>query len=428
MQSANCPLPNLSEKRYLCIFNNNLKNIQNMSLKCGIIGIANVGKSTLFNCMSNTKVETTSFAFTSNKSNIGVVDVPDPRLYNLENFQPTEKIIPATVEIVDIPGLAKGANKGEGVGNQFLSDIRNTDALIHVLRCFDDENLPHIEGSVNPVRDIETINLELQVKDLESVEKKIIRLEKLAKVGDKDAKKGIEVLQVYKDHLENFQNASTAPVSETDRKYIDDLFLLTAKPVMYVCNVDDASATAGNQYVDAVKKFLQSEAAGTTPGDAPGDPAGAGKAATGKSGTPGDPASGETGPEVLVLAGRLEEEIAELDPEDRADFLADAGLAEPGVNKLIRSAYSMLNLMSFFTVGPKENRAWTIKKGMTAPQAAGVIHSDLERGFIRAEVMKYNDFVELGSEQACKVAGKLAVEGKNYVVGDGDILHIRFNV
>lgn len=364
-----------------------------MSLKCGIIGIANVGKSTLFNCMSNTKVETTSFAFTSNKSNIGIVDVPDPRLYNLENFQATDKIIPATVEIVDIPGLAKGANKGEGVGNQFLSDIRNTDALIHVLRCFDDENLSHIEGSVNPVRDIETINLELQVKDLESVEKKIIRLEKLAKVGDKDAKKGIEVLQVYKEHLENFQNASTAPVSESDQKYIEDMFLLTVKPILYVCNVDDASATTGNQYVSDVQAFLEG-----------------------------------TDAEVLVLAAKLEEEIAELDPEDRAEFLSDAGLTEPGVNKLIRSAYSMLNLMSFFTVGPKEIRAWTIKKGMTAPQAAGAIHSDLERGFIRAEVMKYDDFVTLGSEQACKVAGKLAVEGKNYVVGDGDILHIRFNV
>ena len=395
-----------------------------MSLKCGIIGIAHVGESTLFNCMSNTKVETTSFAFTSNKSNIGIVDVPDPRLYNLENFQATEKVIPATVEIVDIPGLAKGANKGEGVGNQFLTDIRNTDALIHVLRCFDDENLSHIEGSVNPVRDIETINLELQVTDLESVEKKIVRLEKLAKVGDKDAKKGIEVLQVYKDHLENFQNASTAPVSASDQKYIDDLFLLTVKPVLYVCNVDDASATTGNKYVDAVKEYLQSE----TGGAAAGGLAGAAKATIGKTGISDDPANTNTSPEVLVLAAKLEEEIAELDPEDREEFLSDAGLTEPGVNKLVRSAYSMLNLMSFFTVGPKEIRAWTIKRGMTAPQAAGAIHSDLERGFIRAEVMKYNDFVALGSEQACKVAGKLAVEGKNYVVGDGDILHIRFNV
>ncbi len=364
-----------------------------MALKCGIIGIANVGKSTLYNCMSNTKVETSSFAFTSNKSNIGMVDVPDPRLYNLENFQPTDKIIPATVEIVDIPGLAKGANKGEGVGNQFLTDIRNTDALIHVLRCFDDENLPHIEGSVNPVRDIETINLELQVKDLESVEKKIIRLEKLVKTGDKDAKKGIEVLQVYREHLENFQNASTAPVSESDRKYIEDMFLLTDKPVMYVCNVDDASATSGNNYVSDVKAFLKEE-----------------------------------DPQILVLAGKLEAEISELDEEDRTEFLSDAGLDEPGVAKLVRSAYSMLNLQSFFTVGPKEIRAWTIKKGMTAQQAAGAIHSDLERGFIRAEVMKYDDFVTLGSEHACKEAGKLGVEGKNYVVGDGDILHIRFNV
>jgi GTP-binding protein YchF len=364
-----------------------------MALKCGIIGIANVGKSTLFNCMSNTKVETTSFAFTTNKSNLGVVDVPDPRLYNLENYQPTEKIIPATVEIVDIPGLAKGANKGEGVGNQFLSDIRNTDALIHVLRCFDDENLAHIEGSVDPVRDIETINLELQVKDLESVEKKIVRLEKLAKVGDKDAKKGIEVLQVYKAHLEDFQNASTAPVSDDDKKYIDDLFLLTVKPTMFVCNVDDASAINGNAYVEQVKEYLA-----------------------------------EVNPEILVIAAKLEAEISELDEEDRADFLSDAGLSEAGVGKLIRSAYAMLNLMSFFTVGPKEIRAWTIRKGMAAPQAAGAIHSDLERGFIRAEVMKYEDFVTLGSEQACKEKGKLSVEGKNYIVGDGDILHIRFNV
>ena len=380
-----------------------------MALKCGIIGIANVGKSTLFNCMSNTKVETSDYAFTSNKSNMGTVDVPDPRLYNLENFQTTEKIIPATVEIVDIPGLTKGANQGEGVGNQFLSDIRNTDALIHVLRCFDDENLPHIEGSVDPVRDIETINLELQVKDLESVEKKIVRLEKLAKVGDKDARRGIEVLNVYKDHLESFQNASTAPVSEADRKYIDDLFLLTVKPIMYVCNVDDESANDGNAYTQKVTAFLKEQAA--------------------EAGAQGGEAGSQGGEaEVLVIAGKLEAEIADLDEEDRAEFLSDAGLTEPGVNKLVRSAYAMLNLMSFFTVGPKEIRAWTIKRGMAAPQAAGAIHSDLERGFIRAEVMKYDDFVTLGSEAACKEAGKLGVEGKSYIVGDGDILHIRFNV
>jgi GTP-binding protein YchF len=346
-----------------------------MALKCGIIGVANVGKSTLFNCMSNTKVETSSFAFTSSKSNMGVVNVPDPRLYKLENFQSTEKIIPATVEIVDIPGLTKGANQGEGVGNKFLSDIRNTDALIQVIRCFDDELLPHIDGSVNPVRDIETINLELQVKDLES-------------------KRGIEVLAQYKDHLEDFQNARTLEVSDNDRLHIEDLFLLTSKPVMFVCNVEDEAAISGNPYVDQVKEYLAGEEA-----------------------------------EILVLAARLESEIAELeDEEDRKEFLADAGLEEPGVSKLIRSAYSMLNLVSFFTVGPKEIRAWTIRRGALAPEAAGAIHSDLQRGFIRAEVMKYEDFTTLGSEQACKDKGKLSVEGKNYVVNEADILHIRFNV
>ncbi len=371
-----------------------------MALKCGIVGVANVGKSTLFNCMSNTKVETSSFAFTSNKSNIGVVNVPDPRLYKLENFQPTEKVIPATVDIVDIPGLAKGASQGEGVGNKFLSDIRNTDALIQVLRCFDDEQLPHIDGSVNPVRDIETLNLELQVKDLESVEKKTDRLAKIAKSGDKEARRGLEVLELYKAHFEDFKNARTLEVSEADRKHVEDLALLTSKPVMYVCNVEDEAAIEGNAYVNQVKEYLAEEAS----------------------------ESGQAS-ELLVLAARLESEIAELeDEEDRKEFLADAGLEEPGVSKLVRSAYSMLNLVSFFTVGPKEIRAWTIKKGATAPEAAGAIHSDLQRGFIRAEVMKYEDFVSLGSEQACKDKGKLSVEGKNYVVDEADILHIRFNV
>ncbi len=365
-----------------------------MALKCGIIGVANVGKSTLFNCMSNTKVETSSFAFTSNKSNMGVVNVPDPRLYRLVNFQPTEKVIPATVEIVDIPGLTKGASMGEGVGNKFLSDIRNTDALIHVLRCFDDDHLSHIDGSVNPIRDIETINLELQVKDLESVEKKMERLARIAKTGDKDAKRGIEVLGHYKAHFEDFQNARTIELSEADKKYAEDLFLLTEKPVMFVCNVEDEAALNGNAYVDQVRAYLSD-----------------------KDG------------EVLVLAARMESEIAELEEEeDRKAFLEDAGLEEPGVSKLVRSAYSMLNLLSFFTVGPKEIRAWTIHKGALAPEAAGVIHSDLQRGFIRAEVMKYNDFITLGSEQACKDKGKLSIEGKNYEVGDADILHIRFNV
>ena len=365
-----------------------------MALQCGIIGVTNVGKTTLFNCVSNTKGETTEYAFSTNKSNIGLVSVPDPRLNKLEELQPTEKLVPATVDIVDIPGLTKGANQGEGVGNSFLGDIRNTDALIHVLRCFDDENLPHVDGSVDPVRDIETIDFELQVKDLESVEKKITRMEKLTKTGDKEAKVAIEVLNKVKDHIENFQNVRDIVLNEKDRKHLDDMFLLTVKPVMYVCNVDDSSATTGNGYVEKVKEKL----------------------------------SGQN-TEILIVAGKLEAEIAELEEEgDRLEFLQDSGLEEPGVNRLVRSAYSMLNLQSFFTVGPKEIRAWTIKKGMNAPQAAGVIHSDLERGFIRAEVMKFDDFVTLGSELACKEKGKLMVEGKSYVVDDGDILHIRFNV
>lgn len=365
-----------------------------MSLQCGIIGIANTGKSTLFNCMSNVKAETSNFAFTSNKSNIGVIHVPDQRLYELEKFQPTEKVVPATVEIVDIPGLTKGANQGEGVGNKFLADIRNTDALIHMLRCFDDPNLPHIDGNVDPVRDIENIDFELQVKDLESVDKKLTRLDKIARVGDKDARHGVEVLGKVKAHLESFGNVRDLKLEANEKKYIDDLFLLTVKPVMFVCNVDDASAANGNAYVDKVKEHLKDRNA-----------------------------------EILIIAARMEAEIADFDnEEDRMAFLADAGLQEPGVNRMVRSAYSMLNLLSFFTVGPKEIRAWTIHKGMTAPQAAGAIHSDLERGFIRAEVIKYNDFITLGSEHACKEKGKLMVEGKNYVVGDGDILHIRFNV
>jgi GTP-binding protein YchF len=365
-----------------------------MALQCGIIGITNTGKTTLFNCLSNTKAESSNYAFSSNKSNIGIINIADPRLDKLVELEKPQKVIPATVEIVDIPGLTKGSSQGEGVGNQFLGDIRNTDALIHVLRCFDDDNLPHIEGSVNPVRDMETVDLELQVKDLESVLKKITRLEKLAKVGDKDAKRGVEVLGVYRDHLENFQSARSAPVDEKDKKYVDDLFLLTNKPVLYACNVDEASAVSGNAYVAAVRSALEGQNA-----------------------------------EIMIVAAAMEADIAELDDmEDRMAFLSDVGLTEPGVNKLVRAAYSLLNLQSFFTVGPKEVRAWTIRKGMTAPQAAGVIHSDLERGFIRAEVMKYDDFVRLGSEHACKEAGKLGVEGKTYVIGDGDILHIRFNV
>ncbi len=364
-----------------------------MALNCGIIGLTNTGKTTIFNCMSNTKAESSNYAFSATKSNIGVVDVPDDRLYEIDKLLPADKIVPATVEIVDLPGLAKGASHGEGVGNKFLADIQQTDALIHVLRCFDDDNLPHIEGSVDPVRDLEIVDFELQVRDLELVTRKLQRLEKLAKTGNKDAKHGVEVLEIYKNHLENFGNAKDAPVDEKDKEYVRDLLLLTAKPVIYVCNVDDESAINGNEYVEKVKKALGEDA------------------------------------KVLVIAGELEAEIAELDDEDdRKAFLDDAGLKEPGVNKLIRAAYDILNLQSFFTIGKTENRAWTIRKGMTAPQAAGVIHSDLERGFIRAEVIKYDDFIKYGSEQAVKEAGKFHVEGKNYVVEDGDILHIRFNV
>ncbi len=365
-----------------------------MALNCGIIGLANTGKTSIFNCMSNTKAERTNFAFSATKSNKGVVEVPDPRLYSIDSFIKSLKVIPATVEIVDLPGLAKGASQGEGVGNKFLADVQQTDALIHVLRCFDDENLAHIEGSVDPARDIEIVDFELQVRDLDLVERKIQRYEKLTKSGDPKAKKGIESLNKYKAHLENFGNARTAEVNDEDREHIKDIQLLTDKPLIYVCNVDDASAVDGNDYVEKVKAHV-----------------------------------GDEGTEVLVIAGELEAEIADLeDAEDRKAFLEYAGLAEPGVNRLIRAAYTILNLQSFFTAGPKEVRAWTIKKGMKAPEASGVIHSDLERGFIRSEVMKYEDFIDLGSEQAVKDAGKFHVEGKNYVVEDGDIMHIRFNV
>ena len=365
-----------------------------MALNCGIIGLTNIGKTTIFNCMSNTKAEATSFAFSATKSNIGKVDVRDERLNIINSLMHSEKIIPASVEIIDLPGLAKGANQGEGVGNKFLADIQQMDALIHVIRCFDDENLAHIEGSIDPVRDKEIVDFELQVRDLELVDRKITRMEKLSKTGDKDAKKALEVLAIYKDHLENMEGVKTAPVKEGDEKYIEELCLLTAKPVIYVCNVDEASANNGNKYTQTFNEAI-------------------------KGGSD----------EMLIIAGGLEADIADLeDEEDRIAFLEDAGLKEPGVNKLIQSAYYILNLEVFFTVGPKEIRAWTIKKGATAPQAAGVIHSDLERGFIRAEVMKYNDYVTLGSEQKCKDAGKFHVEGKNYIVADGDILNIRFNV
>ncbi|MDD3877774.1 MAG: redox-regulated ATPase YchF [Bacteroidales bacterium] len=365
-----------------------------MALKCGIIGITNTGKTTIFNCVSNTKAESSNFVFSTNKSNIGQINVPDPRLDKLSDLVKPQKTISTSIEIVDIPGMAKGSSKGEGVGNSFLADIRQTDALIHVLRCFDDENLPHVEGSIDPVRDKEIIDFEMLFKDLESVEKKKNKIEKLIKAGEKGAKHDLEIINEYIANFEKGIPARLLNFDEDKTRVVSDLFLLTEKPVLYVCNVDEKSAVGGNKYVELLKESVKNENA-----------------------------------EVLIIAGRSEEEIAELENyEDKLAFLEDLGLTEPGVNKMVRAAYKLLNLQTFFTAGPKEVRAWTIRAGMTAPQAAGVIHSDLERGFIRAEVIKYNDYISLGSENACKAAGKFYVEGKSYIVQDGDLLNIRFNV
>jgi GTP-binding protein YchF len=365
-----------------------------MGLKCGIVGLTNSGKTTMFNCISGTKATVTDFAYSTNKSNIGVCGVPDERLAHINTFIKADQLIYATLDVVDIPGLAKGASQGEGIGNNFLADVRQCDALIHVLRCFDNPNLPHVEGSIDPVRDIEIIDFELQVKDLEQIQKKIQKVEKAAKVGDKNAKHDLDILLKYQNHIENFQNVRTLETSEEEKSVVKDMMLLTEKPMMFVCNVNDKDAVSGNPYVDQVKSYLATQ-----------------------------------GTEPLVIAAKIESEIAELeDKTDRLLFLEDVGLKEPGVNRVVREAYNLLNLISFFTVGGKENRAWTIRKGITAPQAAGVIHSDLERGFIRAEVIKYDDLVNFGSELKVKEAGKLAVEGKNYIVQDGDILHIRYNV
>jgi GTP-binding protein YchF len=364
-----------------------------MALQCGIVGLPNVGKSTLFNCLSNAKAQAANFPFCTIEPNIGVITVPDDRLTKLTELVKPQRVVPNTIEIVDIAGLVKGASKGEGLGNQFLGNIRATNAIIHVLRCFDDGNVIHVDGSVDPIRDKEIIDTELQLKDLDTVLKRIQKVEKLAK-NDKDAKRTFDILTIVKAHLESGKSVRTAAISDDDFLFIEELSLLTAKPVLYVCNVDEASVINGNKYVDLVKEAVKNESA-----------------------------------EVLIISAKIESEIAELeDFEERTVFLEDLGLTESGVSKLIVAAYRLLDLYTYFTAGVQEVRAWTITKGFTAPQAAGVIHSDFEKGFIRAEVIKYNDFVTLGSENACKDAGKLGVEGKTYVVEDGDIMHFRFNV
>jgi GTP-binding protein YchF len=365
-----------------------------MGLQCGIVGLPNVGKSTLFNCLSNAKAQAANFPFCTIEPNVGVITVPDERMTKLTELVNPQRVVPNVIEIVDIAGLVKGASKGEGLGNQFLGNIRATNAIIHVLRCFDDDNVIHVDGSVDAIRDKEIIDTELQLKDLDSVEKKLQKVDKSAKVGDKDAKRAQEILNVYKNHLLEGKSARTAPVALEDQDVIEDLWLLTAKPVMYVCNVEEKSVNTGNAYVEKVKEAVKNENA-----------------------------------RVLVISAQIESEIAQLETyEERQMFLDDLGLEESGVNKLIKAAYQLLNLSTYFTAGVQEVRAWTITQGFTAPQAAGVIHSDFEKGFIRAEVIKYDDFVKYGSEAACKEAGKMGVEGKTYIVQDGDIMHFRFNV
>ncbi len=365
-----------------------------MALKCGIVGLPNVGKSTLFNCLSNAKAQSANFPFCTIEPNVGVITVPDERLETLEELVKPESVVPTTVEIVDIAGLVKGASKGEGLGNKFLANIRETDAILHVLRCFEDDNIVHVDGSVNPMRDKEIIDIELQLKDLESVEKKISTLQRAAKSGDKAAQEVLAVLERLQTTLESGKNARSIDLSEEELHHIKDLGLITLKPVMYICNVEESSVNTGNKHSEAVKEGVKDENA-----------------------------------EVLVLGAAIEADIAELETyEERQMFLQDLDLAEPGVNKLIKAAYKLLNLQTYFTAGVKEVRAWTIQKGWTAPQAAGVIHTDFEKGFIRAEVIKYTDYVQFKSESACKDAGKLGVEGKEYVVQDGDVMHFRFNV
>ncbi len=364
-------------------------------MKAGIVGLPNVGKSTLFNCLSNAKAQSANFPFCTIEPNIGVVNVPDSRLLKLEELVKPERVLPATVEIVDIAGLVKGASKGEGLGNQFLSNIRETDAILHVLRCFDNDNIIHVDGSVNPIRDKETIDIELQLKDLETVDKKLEKVKRASRTGNKEAQKEETALLKVKSGLEAGISVRAIDLTDSEREeFIVNTQFITDKPVMYVCNVDEDSAATGNAYVEKVKAAVAGENA-----------------------------------EVLVLAVGTEADITELETfEERQMFLEDLGLKEAGSAKLIRSAYKLLNLQTYFTAGVKEVRAWTVPVGATAPQAAGVIHTDFEKGFIRAEVIKYDDFVAYGSEAKVKEAGKMGVEGKEYIVKDGDVMHFRFNV
>lgn len=367
-----------------------------MALQCGIVGLPNVGKSTLFNCLSNAKAQSANFPFCTIEPNVGVITVPDERLTKLAEIVQPQRIVPTTVEIVDIAGLVKGASKGEGLGNKFLANIRETDAILHVLRCFDDDNITHVDGSVDPLRDKSIIDTELQLKDLETVEARLQKVYKQAQTGgDKQAKLTCDVLMRYKEALEQGLNARTVTFETKDeQKVARELYLLTSKPVLYVCNVDEASAVSGNEYVERVREAIASE-----------------------------------GAELLVVAAKIESEIAELETyEERQMFLAEIGLEESGVARLIKAAYKLLDLETYFTAGVQEVRAWTYTKGSKAPRAAAAIHTDFEKGFIRAEVIKYEDFLHYGSESAVKEAGKMAVEGKDYVVQDGDIMHFRFNV